>query len=65
MKSEKLLTSFIAYCLEHPEERFWQALKNWCGWNFVMVAEKPEDAGRDTFYWEDNEEKLRNGGRVV
>lgn len=23
--------SFLAYCVEHPEERFWQALRNWSG----------------------------------
>lgn len=37
--------SFYKYCQEHPEQRFWQALRNWtqenidadCG--FIMVAD--------------------------
>ena len=30
MENEQL-KSFIAYCEQHPEERFWQALRNWSG----------------------------------
>ncbi len=61
MKSKKLLDSFIAYCVDHPHERFWQALRNWCGWGFVWVSknELSEDIAyaqaEDTFYWEKNE----------
>jgi len=29
LKSEKSLMSFLKYCQEHPEHRFWQALRNW------------------------------------
>jgi len=29
LKSEKNLMSFLKYCQEHPEHRFWQALRNW------------------------------------
>ena len=25
----KLLVSFTDYCVAHPEQRFWQALRNW------------------------------------
>lgn len=35
MKSKKQLESFIAYCKAHPEERFWQSLRNWSGYNFI------------------------------
>jgi len=28
-KSVKELKSFAEYCLLHPEQRFWQALRNW------------------------------------
>lgn len=31
MKSQKLLESFTVYCVEHPELRFWQALRAWSG----------------------------------
>lgn len=59
MKSKKLLDSFVKYCEEHRELRFWQALRNWCGWNFIYVSKKlfegdGFDELEDTFYWEDN-----------
>lgn len=52
MRSEPLLQSFIEYCKDHPEQRFWQALRNWCKWPFVCVADGTETL--DTFYWEKN-----------
>lgn len=55
----RVLHSFFLYCAEHPNERFWQALRNWAGWPFVWVSDRLDDsetgpAGnvRDTFYWE-------------
>lgn len=27
--NQELLESFVEYCLEHPELKFWQALINW------------------------------------
>jgi len=36
LHSEKLLTSFIRYCIKHPDERFWQALTNWSGFSFIF-----------------------------
>lgn len=60
MKSKKLLDSFTQYCVDHPDERFWQALRNWCGWPFVYVSVNSEDEidgyVRDTFDWEVNRE---------
>lgn len=65
MKSLKSLTSFAEYCENHPEERFWQALRNWSGYGFIYgqddkgagsVVDTAKDlAGReiklhDTFY---------------
>lgn len=58
MKSKKTLDSFVAYCEEHPQERFWQALRNWSGFPFIYIAWGSlewEDIGggvQDTFYWE-------------
>lgn len=64
-KSAKLLREFVKYCKEHPEERFWQALRNWAGVNFLWVSKFRYDDYRyceslksftneieDTFYWE-------------
>lgn len=63
-KNQKLLESFTAYCKANPEERFWQALRNW--WktnnpsvNFILWAEDMDFMnGRfinvvDSFYSED------------
>lgn len=60
-KNGKLLASFIQYCTDHPEERFWQALRNWAGVNYILVAKTmltgPEWGWsdiQDTFYWGEN-----------
>ncbi len=60
-KSSALLKSFVAYCEAHHHERFWQALRNWCGWDFVYVSNTwPDDTNNgdgkvvDTYYWENN-----------
>lgn len=59
-KAKTALASFLSYCVTNPQMRFWQALRNWCGWPFVLVSKDlPPDARmfssnyRDTFYWED------------
>lgn len=62
-KNIKVLESFVSYCEHHPEERFWQALRNWCGWSFIFVSRsiEPKDAYpeilEDTFYWESQSDK--------
>lgn len=55
-RNSELLESFTAYCQKYPDLRFWQALRNWCGWNFVLVAEEYRAGPRvvDTFPWEEN-----------
>lgn len=50
MKSQKLLQAFSQYCIEHPSERFWQALRNWSRADSIEYVE--EDRRSDTFYWE-------------
>ena len=44
-KNNRLLKDFTAYCKQYPEERFWQALRNWSEHSFIMAD------GFDTFYW--------------
>jgi hypothetical protein len=52
-KNETMLNDFVAYCEQHPGERFWQALRNWSGQPFILACDDIE-GGRtvDTFYWE-------------
>ena len=53
MRSRDTLSDFIRYCKAHPSERFWQALRNWSEYNFVLVSnELPYNTQHDTFYWE-------------
>ena len=48
----KTLIDFRDYCREHPEERFWQALRNWSGADFILRGSGPVDDMElhDTFY---------------
>lgn len=53
----KELKSFIAYYKAHPEQRFWQALRNWSGYAYIYGSMvKLEDkldslmGLEDTFY---------------
>ena len=50
MKSKKLLEDFVAYCLKHPELRFWQALASWSSSDFVLM--KKDGMLQDAFYSE-------------
>ncbi len=50
--NKKTLDSFIDYCKLHPHERFYQALRNWSRFNFIMGFDKLPDEGIDTFYFE-------------
>lgn len=38
-KNEDLLAEFSRYCYDHPGERFWQALKNWSDYAFIMAGD--------------------------
>jgi hypothetical protein len=60
LKSRKELSSFILYCQNHPEERFWQALRNWSEYPAILTGKASKsvmsgfgyEADKDTFYFE-------------
>jgi hypothetical protein len=62
MPNKKQLLSFTEYCFKHPEERFWQALRNWSGHDFIYASNVPPDQIEltpqpqnyleDTFYYQ-------------
>lgn len=58
-RHHKVSTSFNEYLLRHPEERFWQALRNWSGFPFIYVSEDlltgTGGVAQDTFYWEEKD----------
>lgn len=50
-RNKNVLASFVAYCEAHPEQRFWQALRNWANaGSFIFAGDAYELL--DTFYWE-------------
>lgn len=52
----EILESFQDYVLTHPEERFWQALRNWSGFAFIYAADFnlwSIEGLRDTFHFRD------------
>jgi hypothetical protein len=59
-RNSEQLDSLVEYCQAHPDERFWQALRNWSGWQHVLVSNdsdfvfSPVTKGKiqDTFEWE-------------
>ena len=52
MKNSELLQDFVRYCEQNPEQRFWQALRNWSGASIVSVTEKIGGEPKDTYYFE-------------
>jgi hypothetical protein len=60
-RNSKVLADFVKYCEAHPQQRFWQALRNWSGYHWVFVAdslgfnareEEQASKPKDTFDWE-------------
>jgi len=56
-KNKKLLSDFSKYCVKNPNQRFFQALRNWMNVNFILVNNNLEiptftEDLQDTFYWE-------------
>jgi len=52
-KNHETLDSFIKYCDSHPEQRLWQALRNWSEENFIWASDErnSDPSFKDTFYW--------------
>ena len=53
-KNKELLDDFIEYCNKNKNQRFWQALRNWSGADFILFTKEFCDA--DTFYWDKKDE---------
>jgi hypothetical protein len=49
-KHHETLMDFLDYCHQHPDYRFWQALRNWSRYDEVSARE--QGGVRDTFFWE-------------
>lgn len=78
-RNSEILKSFVSYCEAHPDERFWQALRNWSGYSYVIAVHVESvdtgfvelQAGRniDTFFLEkrrhDEKDLTIQGERVT
>lgn len=55
IRSEKTKQEFIKYLEEHPEERFWQAVRNFSNYAFILASDYPpsQEGQIDTFYIEE------------
>lgn len=62
VRSEQTKKAFTKYMDEHPDERFWQCVRNFSGQPFVMIGDiKMDERGNilwpdgldDTFYREE------------
>jgi hypothetical protein len=53
-RNSLVLESFVEYCIANPNERFYQALRNWAGVkNFLHFSSSlPREDELDTFYFE-------------
>lgn len=61
MQDNRLLNSFINYCHNHPDERFWQALRNWAELSYLIADFN--SIKDDTFYWTEKNE-IKNKRKV-
>lgn len=55
VRDEKTKKAFIEYLEAHPQERFWQSVRNFWRVAFVYISDSMLD-GKDTFYIEGDEE---------
>jgi len=52
-KNSKVLADFTEYCVRNPELRFWQAVRNWSGYGYLLTQDFGDgESLRDTYYWE-------------
>jgi len=52
-KNKKLLADFLEYLVANPDQRFWQALRNWSGAEKINFETKGYQI--DTFYWNEKD----------
>ena len=55
-RSYQTKETFIAYMLLHPNERFWQSVRNFSGRGFILVCDEL-DGGEtfDTYHFEEKD----------
>lgn len=57
-RNATILKMFVDFCEANPDLRFWQALRTFCGANYLIVAKDINhmtdeiEQWEDTFHWE-------------
>jgi hypothetical protein len=51
LQTIEVLKSFIEYCKKYPDQRFWQALRNWSNSDFIYIVDGKLGHMQDTFYF--------------
>lgn len=51
-KDSKKMWSFLRYCAEHPNERFFQAVANWSGYPYIGSADSPSGENFHDLFFE-------------
>lgn len=53
-KNSSVLKDFTRYCKKNPTQRFWQALRDWSRFYFIVgcMTHQWEESGEDTYYFE-------------
>lgn len=52
VRCKNQLYEFAKYCVDNPNYRFWQALRNWINVPFLVAKDNlPGCDEEDTFYW--------------
>lgn len=41
--AERKAWSLLKYIVEHPSERFWQAVRNWSGHGFIFFGDQDDN----------------------
>ena len=57
-RNSEALESFVLYCENNPDQRFWQALRNWSKYDQILghvgnILDKDLEGMENTFYLED------------
>ena len=54
MTTVQMAEDFLRYCKQYPDQRFWQAIRNYTGFPFVFVKTDLDSDSIDTFYIQNN-----------
>lgn len=60
IKSDELLISLMDYLAENPDLRFWQGLKEWSNWNYILKSTHFDSEMFNKKWLKDNNVKIQD-----